>query len=183
MMRTQVLIMVAMALPAHMALAAAGPAGHAHDQSQHGANATVVGSPAPRGQGRPVIIQMTDTAYNIKSLSVKAGETIRFMITNKGALLHEFNLNTAAEHAEHRPLMATMMDHGMITSEKVISLTMAMPDGSRMTHTEPNAVLLEAGKSAEISWKFTTAGVLEIACNIPGHYESGMVIPMSVSSR
>ena len=105
------------------------------------------------------------------------------MVTNKGTLLHEFNINTAAEHAEHRPMMAMMMEHGMITSEKVVNLAMAMPDGTKMSHTEPNSVLVEPGKSAEISWKFSTAGELEIACNSPGHSESGMVAALKVTQR
>ncbi len=163
------------ALSATPALAEAGAPGHGHGAS------ALLGAPAPRGQGRVVAIQMTDNAYSVKSVTVKAGETIRFMISNKGTLLHEFNLNTAAEHAGHRPMMVMMMEHGMITAEKVVNLTMTMPDGTKMSHTEPNSVLVEPGKTAEISWKFTTAGTLEIACNIPGHSESGMVAPLQVN--
>jgi len=128
-----------------------------------------------------VRVEMTDNAYNLKKLDVKSGETVRFIIVNKGTLLHEFNLNTAAEHAEHRPMMAMMVDHGMITADKIVNTSMTMPDGTKMSHTEPNSVLLEPGKSAEISWKFATAGTLEIACNIPGHSESGMVSPVTVT--
>jgi uncharacterized cupredoxin-like copper-binding protein len=145
----------------------------------HGSEA--VGAPAPKGQGRIVRVEMTDNAYNLKKLAVKSGETVRFIIVNKGTLLHEFNLNTAAEHDEHRPMMAMMVDHGMITADKIVNTSMTMPDGTKMSHTEPNSVLLEPGKSAEISWKFATAGTLEIACNIPGHSESGMVAPVTVT--
>lgn len=159
--------------------AAPGAPGHGHG----GSTAALLGEPAPRGQGRPVPVVMTDFAYSMKTITVKAGETIRFMISNKGTVLHEFNINTEAEHAEHRPMMAMMMEHGMITPEKVISLTMTMPDGSKMTHTEPNSVLVEPGKSAEISWKFTTAGELQIGCNIPGHTEGGMVATLKVLPR
>lgn len=139
------------------------------------------GVPAPQGQGRPVRIDLTDNAYSIKKLNVKAGETVRFVLVNNGTLLHEFNLNTAAEHAEHRPMMAMMMQHGMITPEKVVSTKMPMPDGTVMTHKEPNSVFVEPGKKAEVSWKFTTPGVFEISCNIPGHAESGMVTPVTVT--
>jgi uncharacterized cupredoxin-like copper-binding protein len=170
---------ISLTLSATDVLAAPGPAGHGHG----GATVAALGEPAPRGQGRPVPIVMTDFAYSLKSITVKAGETIRFMISNKGTVLHEFNINTEAEHAEHRPMMAMMMEHGMITPEKVISLTMTMPDGSKMDHTEPNSVLVEPGKSAEISWKFTKAGELQISCNIPGHPESGMVATLKVLPR
>lgn len=170
---------IGLMLPTTGVLAAPGSAGHGHG----GATAALLGEPAPRGQGRPVPVVMTDFAYSLKTITVKAGETIRFIISNKGTVLHEFNINTEAEHAEHRPMMTMMMEHGMITPEKVISLTMTMPDGSKMTHTEPNSVLVEPGKSAEISWKFTTAGELQIGCNIPGHTEGGMVANLKVMPR
>lgn len=173
------LMVAGLLAPVSGAFAASGPAGHTH----HGAPPAAVGQSAPRGQGRPVPIVMTDFAYSLKTISVKAGETIRFMISNKGTVLHEFNINTEAEHAEHRPMMAMMMEHGMITPEKVINLTITMPDGTKMTHTEPNSVLVEPGKTAELSWKFTTAGELQIGCNIPGHTEGGMVTTLTVTPR
>lgn len=125
-------------------LATNGPAGHGHG----GVTPELLGAPALRGQGRPVTIQMNEYGYGVKSVTVKAGETIRFMITDNGILLHEFSINTAAEHAAHRPMMAMMMRHGMITTDRVINLTMTMPDGSKIAHVEPNSVLVEPGKSA-----------------------------------
>lgn len=168
-----------LAVPTVAVFAAGGPPGHGHD----GGSPELLGGPAPRGQGRPVLVQMTDYAYSVKTITVKAGETIRFVIKNDGTLLHEFNLGTAAEHGEHRPMMAMMMEHGMITQDKIVSRTMTMPDGTKMTHTEPNSVLVEPGRSTEISWKFTTPGELEIACNVPGHFESGMVASLNVVPR
>ena len=41
-------------------------------------------------------------------------------------------------------------------------------------HEEPNSVLIEPGKSGEIVWTFPKHAELEFACNIPGHYGSGM---------
>lgn len=158
------------------ALAAGGPSDH-----QHGVSA--IGSPAPRGQGRVVAVAMTDYAFSVPTVTVTAGETVRFVISNKGSVLHEFSIDTPQGHAEHRPMMAMMVDHGMITTEKVISRTMVMPDGSKMIHNEPNSVLVEPGKSAEISWKFPSSGALEIACNLPGHAESGMIAPVRITVR
>ena len=165
--------------PAAIVLAGNGPPGHAHG----GVSPELLGVPAPRGQGRPVKIEMNEYGFGVKTVTVKVGETIRFMIANNGRELHEFNINTAAEHAEHRAMMATMQRHGMITRDKVISRTMTMPDGSEMRHVEPNAVLVEPGESAEISWKFTKAGELLIGCNIPDHTESGMVATLKVVRR
>ena len=40
---------------------------------------------------------------------------------------------------------------------------------------DPNTVMLEPGQSAELTWTFAQATGLEFACNIPGHYQAGMV--------
>ncbi len=53
-------------------------------------------------------------------------------------------------------------------------MKMDMGGGHTMAHNDPNSVLLEPGKSAEIVWKFDTDAKLEFACNLPGHYQSGM---------
>ena len=44
-----------------------------------------------------------------------------------------------------------------------------------MAHKHSNSVLLEPNGTGEIIWKFNTSSKLEIACNVPGHYEAGMV--------
>ena len=44
-----------------------------------------------------------------------------------------------------------------------------------MAHKHANSVLLEPKQSGEIIWKFSTSVELEVACNIPGHYEAGMI--------
>ena len=41
-------------------------------------------------------------------------------------------------------------------------------------HDEANSVLLEPGKSGEVIWTFPEHAELEFACNVPGHYETGM---------
>ena len=51
---------------------------------------------------------------------------------------------------------------------------MAKKDQS-MGHSHANSVLLEPNEDGEIIWKFNTEAKLEAACNIPGHYETGMI--------
>ena len=41
-------------------------------------------------------------------------------------------------------------------------------------HNDPNAVYLKPGETKELVWKFENVVELEYACNVPGHYESGM---------
>lgn len=157
------------------ALAAEGPAGHTHDKDAG------IGEPAKAvGTTRTVAIKMIDNAYEPESVQVRAGETVRFVLTNAGQLLHEFNIGTATMHAEHQKEMAMMVEHGMLTPTGVNKQMMnmdhsQMAGGHSMKHDDPNSVLVAPGEKKELVWKFTKATTLEFACNIPGHYESGMV--------
>ena len=44
-----------------------------------------------------------------------------------------------------------------------------------MGHSHSNSVLLEPKEKGEIIWKFENAMNIEIACNVPGHYQVGMI--------
>jgi uncharacterized cupredoxin-like copper-binding protein len=85
-------------------------------------------------------------------------------------------------HADHQKEMAMMMEHGMLTPTGINQEMMKMDhsqmpgmQGHSMKHDDPNSVLIGPGETKELVWKFTKTGALEFACNIPGHYESGMV--------
>ncbi len=163
-------------------------AGHAYE----------FGAPGkPASAARSIEVNLADNYYEPDAISVKAGETIRFVLKNSGEFLHEFSIDTLAEHAEHRKEMAEMMEMGMITTtgvnpEKMTmdhsKMDMSKMDHSRMEmgdtnkdkgmpmrHDDPNTVLLAPGESKELVWKFTKAMEIEFACNMPGHYESGMM--------
>jgi len=155
------------------------------DHAQHGHDAMMtadvtIGQPGPAAAvTRTIAIEMGDNFFSEETISVKAGETVRFVITNKGELLHEFAINTPAGHGAHQQKMAMMFDHGMLTATG-INQSMAHMDHSamgmsNMDHTDGNAVLVEPGKSGELIWTFAKEGTLEFACTIPGHYEAGMV--------
>ncbi|MBL8702584.1 MAG: copper-binding protein [Alphaproteobacteria bacterium] len=164
-------------LVASAASAGPGPAGHGH-----GSNDQLLGEPGDaRRATRTVRIELTENSFKPKSIQVRAGETIVFDVVNKGSLLHEFSFAPPEVAAAHRPEMAMMFEHGMFTPDKIISLTMTMPGGQKMDHTQPNSVIVEPGKSGRIVWKFTKSGALEIACNIPGHFEAGMVGDLKVN--
>lgn len=126
---------------------------------------------------RTVTITMKDNLYEPESVNIKAGETIRFAVVNKGDFLHEFALGQPNDHAKHQEMMKTMMDHGMITATSVNqeAMKMDMGPGGHAHGPESASVLVEPGKQAELTWKFTKAMKLEFACTIPGHYEAGMV--------
>lgn len=47
-------------------------------------------------------------------------------------------------------------------------------------HDNPNSVLVGPGAREELVWTFFEATDLELACNVPGHYQSGMVSKVTV---
>ncbi|MEQ8504887.1 MAG: cupredoxin family protein [Rhodospirillales bacterium] len=157
------------------ALAGAGKAGHGH--GDHGGMSAIGEAGKASEVTRTITVTMIDNLYDPENISVKAGETIRFKIINKGEFLHEFGLGTAAMHKKHQAEMMKMWEHGMIEADRINHDKMKMDhgDGHAMKHDDPNSILLEPGKSGEIIWKFTKPTKLEFACNIPGHYESGMM--------
>ena len=126
---------------------------------------------------RTITIDMTDNRYSTEEITVKAGETIRFLINNKGGLVHEFNIGTPDMHKGHQKEMMMMVDHGVLEADKInyARMKMDMGGGRTMEHNDPNSALLEPGKSKQIVWKFSNAGTFEFACNVPGHYDAGMV--------
>lgn len=151
-----------------------------------------IGNPAPAAKAdRTVEVVMHDNYYDLEALSVQPGETVRFVVRNEGDFVHEFALGTAEMHATHQKQMAMMQEHGMLTATGMnhdamkgmdhSAMGMSAMDMDAMDHDDPNSVLLEPGQAAELVWTFKSPMDLEFACNVPGHYESGMVGPLTVA--
>jgi len=80
------------------------------------APALTFGHAAPAAQAsRTIELVLGDMYFDPKAVQVKAGETVRFVLINKGQLLHEFNLGDAAMHASHQQEMIKMQQSGMLT--------------------------------------------------------------------
>ncbi len=149
---------------------AAGTHGHGH-----------MGSIGEAGKAsevtRTINITMGDNYYEPENITIKEGETVRFIVKNTGQFVHEFNIATGKMHHAHAPEMMMMVEHGVLEPDRInwdAAKKMQASMGHGM-HDEANSVLLEPGKSGEIIWKFPDHAELEFACNVPGHYESGMV--------
>ncbi len=156
--------------------------GHGHGGGH--AHAVNIGEPGKGSEATRIIeIVMTDNRIAPERISVEKGQSIRFVVKNKGEFVHEFNVGTAAMHAKHQIEMAKMFEHGILEIDKIHhdKMKMDMGGGHTMAHNDPNSVLLEPGKSAEIVWKFDTDAKLEFACNLPGHYQSGMKGEFSIT--
>jgi len=157
-----------------------------HGTEKGGGHAMAIGEPGDAAKvDRTIAITMSDNFFEPEKLAVKEGETIRFVITNKGEFLHEFNIGTATMHAAHQSEMAKMMESGMLTPTGIDHSKMMMGSGGgkmMMQHNDPNSVLVEPGKKAEVIWRFSKVAKLEFACNVPGHYESGMMGAIQIKS-
>jgi uncharacterized cupredoxin-like copper-binding protein len=107
---------------------------------------------------RTIGVRANDISFDPPALQVRAGETVRFIVTNASDVEHEFTLGDARTQGEHRAEMAAMTDM----------------EASHAHGDDANAVFLKGGETREIVWRFAKAGQIEFACNVPGHYESGM---------
>jgi len=151
----------ALLVAAAAALAANGTA-LAHGAQTHadGPNLEVVEKPFgrtgdPKNVSRTIRISGHDTMrYSPSTITVRQGETIRFVIANQGKVFHETVLGTMEELREHAEWMKKH---------------------PTMEHDAPYMVHLPPGKKGEIVWQFTQAGDFHFACLIPGHFEAGMV--------
>lgn len=150
----------------------AAHAGEGHDET------TNIGKPGVASAATQTVnVTMYDSYYEPEMINVKEGETVRFVIKNAGELVHEFNLGTAEQHEAHAPMMEMMVEHGILEADKInrdVAKSMQESMGHGM-HDEPNSALLEPGESTEIVWTFPDHAEIEFACNVPGHYDGGMV--------
>jgi uncharacterized cupredoxin-like copper-binding protein len=106
---------------------------------------------------------MTDNMrFNPSQITVRQGETIRFIAKNDGKIIHEMVIGTMKHLKEHSDLMKKF---------------------PRMEHDEPFMAHVAPGKTEEIIWQFTKAGTFDFACLIAGHFDAGMVGKVTVLTR
>ena len=131
---------------------------------------------------RTVKIEMTEYSFSQQQMEFKAGETVKFIVSNKGKPKHEMTIGTPQEQEAHRKAMQQMSDsthtghsgnsghsghggHGDHGSKGHHGMDHDMPSGA--IHVDP-------GQTKEFVWQFTTAATLQFACNYPGHADLGM---------
>jgi uncharacterized cupredoxin-like copper-binding protein len=118
------------------------------------------GEPADAAQAdRTVDIAATnDLEFLPATISVSAGETITFRVTNTGSLSHDFFLGKTDAQDAHEVEMTEMRESGQM-----------------MEHHDPNAMSVAAGETKELTWHFTETGTVLYGCHQKGHYSAGMV--------
>ena len=131
---------------------------------------------------RVIKVVMYDNYYEPSSFQIKEGETVKFEVENAGMLVHEFNIANKMMHMKHQPEMIKMAENGILLAfsiDKEKMKKMAKMDKS-MGHSHSNSVLLEPKQKADIIWKFDNAVNIEVACNVPGHYQAGMIAKVNI---
>jgi uncharacterized cupredoxin-like copper-binding protein len=108
----------------------------------------------PSKASRTVRLSMDDTMhYSQSQIRVTQGETVTFVVTNKGKLMHELVLGTEDELKKHAELMRK---------------------NPGMEHDEPYMAHVKPGGTERITWKFTKPGTFLYGCLVAGHFEAGM---------
>ena len=109
----------------------------------------------PKKATRTVRIGMADTMrFSPPELTIKRGETVKFVVRNHGKVKHEMVIGTLEELKTHAEMMKKHPG---------------------MEHDEPYMAHVQPGKKAEIAWRFTKPGEFHFGCLIPGHFEAGMI--------
>lgn len=109
----------------------------------------------PKRATRTIRITMDDKLrYSPARISVKQGEVVRLVVSNRGKAMHELVLGTRAELLAHAEMMKRHPD---------------------MEHDEPHMAHVAPGRSVTITWRFNRAGEFLYGCLLPGHFEGGMV--------
>jgi uncharacterized cupredoxin-like copper-binding protein len=140
---------------------------HGHGSGHGHVGHTAFGHPGdPSEVDRTIEIEASDDMmFQVSSIDVKDGETIRFIIRNVGEIDHDFTIGTPDVQAAHKQKMMKMMEAG--TSHDAMH-------GAIVPHDDPNAVMVHPGETKELIWTFTKVDNVEFGCNVPGHYEAGM---------
>ena len=129
---------------------------------------------------RVIKIKMYDNYFEPNSFNFKAEETVRFKVEYFGELVHEFNIANSMMHKKHQPEMQKMVENEILFGDSIDRKKMAKMDKS-MSHQHSNSVLLEPKEKQDLIWKFSKAQNIEIACNVPGHYDVGMIAQVKIT--
>jgi uncharacterized cupredoxin-like copper-binding protein len=119
--------------------------------------ASIAPSTAPLN-GEVNVVMSDAMRFAPDPITVKAGEEVTFVVTNEGAIVHEFFVGTEEEQLDHAAEMAA----------------------GGMSHGHDNALSVKAGETGSLAMTFAEAGSLLIGCHEPGHYDAGMKATLTV---
>ena len=125
------------------------------------------GSENPAQVDRTISFEAGDMWFTPGELAIAPGKTVKFEITNTGNLEHEFVIGDAAAQEQHREMMREMASGG--------GHDMSGGHGDGGHGGGMPSVTIAPAETATLVWTAPQdTDKVEFACNIPGHYESGM---------
>jgi uncharacterized cupredoxin-like copper-binding protein len=136
---------------------------------------------------RTVEVDMVDNAFEPAEVDVAAGETVRFVFRNTGAVVHDAVIGDEAAQEEHEDEMRAAGAEGTTTSEGDMGDMDHGPTGEGSEGGEGGdggdeaAITVAPGEEGEIVHTFASAGELLIGCHEPGHYAAGMTVAIDVA--
>ena len=89
---------------------------------------------------RVIKVSMYDNYYHPNKFKIKKNETIKFIVENKGQLVHEFNIATKEMHLKHQPEMQMMVEHEILLQIKLIKKKMKWQKKIRSWHIHTQIV-------------------------------------------
>ncbi len=115
----------------------------------------------------PETVETTLTEFSIESpvTTFEAGKPYRFIITNAGALNHDFTVMP--------PMMTAPVEMEGHSMENMTGTVLHIGEDQ-----------LTPGAAVTVEFTFSepsSLGLVEFACHLPGHYEGGMFAPISVN--
>jgi len=117
----------------------------------------------PKRVTRTINVDMHDNMrYTPSDIKVKQGDTIKFVVHNKGKAMHEMVLGSKDE----------LKAHGE-----------AMKKNPGMEHDDPYMTHVKPGGKEVMVWKFTKPGEFSFGCLAPGHFEAGMIGKITVAAK
>jgi len=131
---------------------------------------------------RDVSIDMVDNAFKPATVKVDAGQSVRFVFNNTGAVEHDAFIGDAAAQAAHEEEMNP--SDGMSSSSSMSSGDMGSDttmDSDMGSQDDGDGITVKPGETGELTYTFNKPGTVEIGCHEAGHYASGMKITVTAT--
>lgn len=119
-----------------------------------------VGCGVQRDGERPeriIRLDMFDGSFSPREITINSPEAVLFVFSNRGTVPHEFFLADDA--------LQSLYEQSVQRGEK----------------RPPFAVVVPPGNTAEFSNYFGLPGTVQIACHLPGFFQQGMRLPVTVT--
>lgn len=143
-------------------IAACSPGTGASPTPSTTATAAPSNAPSATASATRIDVQLTD-AFKIEpvEMSVAAGVPVTFVVTNTGAIAHEFYVGDEAAQGDHEQEMQAM---------------------GGMQHDEDMGISVDPGQTKELTVMFPAAGSILAGCHVAGHYGAGMKAAIEIGS-